>query len=104
MENPSGIRPMEFKCLIKQVEVEEKIGSIFIPDEAKDRNQYAETKARLIALSPFAFNYENYGEGEAPKPGDLLLVAKYAGIIVDGQDGQSYHLVNDKDILAVIEE
>lgn len=105
MENPSGIRPMEFKCLIKQEKVQEKIGSIYIPDEAKDRNQYAETKARLVDVSPFAFDYAEYGDGKAaPKPGDLVLMAKYAGVLVKGNDGDDYILVNDKDIIAVIEE
>lgn len=105
MENPSGIRPMEFKCLIQQMKVKEKIGNIFLPDDAKDRNQYAEIKARLIAVSPFAFDYAEYGDGrEPPKPGDLVLMAKYSGILVTGNDGNEYHLVNDKDIIAVIEE
>lgn len=103
MTNPSGIQPIEHKVLIDPIPVEAKIGNIFIPDESKEREGYAQMKGRIVAASKFAFDYAEYGE-DKPQPGDLVLFAKYAGVIVRGSDGKEYRLVNDQDIAAIIEE
>jgi chaperonin GroES len=105
MTNPSGILPVEYKILIQPIEVEEKTkGGIIIPDETKDRDQFAQMKGILVAVSPFAFTYEDWkgSEDSRPKPGDTVLFAKYAGAVVDGKDGKKYRLVNDKDVCAVL--
>lgn len=105
MKNNSGILPTEYKILVKPKTAEEKIGSIFIPDEAKDRNQFAQTEGELVAISPLAFTYANETEWNGspkPKPGDRVLYAKYAGTTVKGKDGIEYRLVNDKDVAAVL--
>lgn len=108
--NPSGIRPVEFKALIAPDEVEKVTkGGIIVPEQAQERQQYAATTGRIVAVSPFAFNYVSSEEWEAsgqqkPKPGDKVLFAKFAGARVKGIDGKDYQLVNDKDIGSVIEE
>ena len=70
MDNPSGITPTEYKVLIDPIEVEEKTaGGIFIPDEIKDRDQFAQQKGRILATSPLAFTYDEWPEGaERPEP------------------------------------
>lgn len=103
MNNPSGIWPVEHKVLIDPMPVEEKIGSILLPDESKEREQFAQMKGRIVAVSPFAFDYAEYGD-QKPQPDTLVLFAKYAGVIVRGKDGKEYRLVNDQDICATIEE
>jgi co-chaperonin GroES (HSP10) len=106
MTNPSGIRPSEFKVLIKPLEVEEKIGSIILPDQNKEREQFAQIQGHIIDVSPGAFTYLDQSEwrGQKPKIGDLVIYAKYAGANATGTDGVKYTLINDKDIAAVIEE
>lgn len=104
--NPSGIQPTEFKVLIEPKPVEEKIGSIIIPDQKKEHDKYATTEGRIVAISHLAFTYataEEWGD-KRPKAGDRVLYAKYAGVHVKGRDGKEYLLVNDKDICATIEE
>jgi len=105
MSNESGISPTEFKCLIFPKPVEEKSkGGIILPDETKDRDQFAQLEGTLIDASPLAFTYHD-GTVETfnpPKAGDQVLFAKYAGTTVKGRDGKEYRIVNDKDICAVV--
>lgn len=103
--NPSGIYPVEYKCLVSPVEVAGKIGNIFIPDEHKDREQFAQMEGVLVAVSPLAFTYADkadWGDAEMPKPGDKVLFAKFAGVKVKGKDGKDYRIINDKDLSAVL--
>lgn len=105
MTNTTGIMPTEFKVLIDPKQVDEKIGSIIVPDMTKDREKYATTEGTIVALSHLAFTYASEDEwaGMKPKPGDRVLYAKYAGIRHKGKDGKEYVLANDKDIVAIIE-
>lgn len=102
--NISGIKPTEYKVLILPVEVTDKIGSIFIPDEHKDRAQFAQMEGVLIALAPLAFSYDKWEgiEDQKPKVGDKVLFAKFAGCEYKGKDGKKYRIVNDRDVTAVI--
>jgi chaperonin GroES len=103
MTNPSGILPTEYKVLIAPVEVDQKSkGGIILPDETKERDQFAQMKGVLVAVSPLAFTYDDWKDAKPPKVGDEVLFAKYAGAVVDGKDGKKYRLTNDKDIAAVL--
>ena len=100
--NKSGLQPIEYKVLIKLDEVEEKTtGGLFIPETARDREQMMQVKAVLIATGGDAF-----GDMAEPTPriGDRIYVAKAAGYHVTGADGETYRLINDKDIAAIVEE
>jgi chaperonin GroES len=103
--NFSGIRPTEFRVLVLPDKVEEQTkGGIIIPDEKKDRDQYAVMEATIIECSPLAFTYEsNWPEGSKPKAGDRVVIAKYSGGLIKGKDSVEYKLVADKDVLAVLE-
>lgn len=105
--NKSGINPTEYKVLVLPKKADDKSkGGIIIPDESKDRNQFAQMEGELVAVSPLAFTYAaetEWNGAEKPKPGDRVLFAKYAGALVKGKDGTDYRLVNDKDIAAVLE-
>lgn len=106
IDNPSGIRPTEFKALIAPDEVADKIGSIFVPVEKMEKDKYATTDGTIIAISHLAFTYATDEEwaGQKPKPGDRVAYAKYAGARRKGRDGKDYLLINDKDVVAIIEE
>jgi chaperonin GroES len=102
--NTSGILPTEYKVLIYPKQVDERTkGGIIIPDESKDREQFAQMEGTLVARSPLAFTYDNWPAGaHAPSAGDRVLFAKFAGAKVTGKDGKEYRLVNDKDVAAVL--
>lgn len=102
--NLSGIAPVEHKVLVLPKPVEEKTkGGIILSDVTRDSAKYAEMEGSIVAVAPGAFNYltEDEWQGQKPKPGDRIIIAKYAGVRVRGADGVEYVLVNDKDICAV---
>ncbi len=110
MINPTGIVPTEFKCLILPKEVEQvSKGGIILSSQSVEAEKSATIEGEIIAVSPLAFSYARKDEWEAagaepPKPGQRVIFAKYAGMRHKAKDGQEYLLVNDKDIVATIEE
>jgi chaperonin GroES len=104
--NTSGIFPTEYKALVRPIKIDEKTkGGIILPDEHKDREQFAQMQGMLIAVSHLAFTYadkSDWGDAEKPKPGDRVMFAKYAGAAVKGADGADYRIINDRDISAVL--
>ncbi len=95
MTAPRIPRLLADRVLIKPAAAEEKAGSIFIPEAAKEKPAEGE----VIAVGPG--RYEN---GHAPmtvQTGDTVLYGKYAGTDVT-IDGVSYLVVRESDILAVL--
>ena len=106
--NSTGIYPTEFKVLILPDAVEEKKGSIFIPEMVKDTEKYATTQGLLIDVAPAAFKFidpDEWGDGKPPQVGQRVIFAKYAGLrVTSKRDGREYLLMADKDIVATIED
>lgn len=105
--NGTGINPTEFKVLIEPKEVEERTaGGIILATSTKDAEKYATIEGKILAVSHLAFTYATEEEwaGKKPKAGDRVIFAKYAGVRHKAKDGREYLLVNDKDIVATIEE
>ena len=99
--NESGIRPVEYKVLVKPEEVEEKTaGGIYIPEQAKDKEKFAKQEGVLIAVGAIAFSDPDWLD--KPKVGSRVLYDRYAGCTVKGKDGVEYRLINDKEIGAVL--
>ena len=104
--NASGISPVEYNVLVRPKTVEEKTkGGLYLPDDAKEREQFGQMEGELVAVSPaaFTFNYEGWPEGAGlPKPGDKVVFSRYQATTVKGQDGQDYWLMKDKAIAGVL--
>ena len=106
-KNRSGLQPVEYKVVVLQDEVEEKTkGGIYIPQDTRDKEQMAEVNGTLIAAGGLAFcdGLNGPWPGEKPKPGDRVLVSKYAGFVFEGKDGKQYQCCQDKDILGIWKE
>jgi len=99
-----GLAMVEYNVLIIQEAVEEKTaGGIILTDKVKDTDQAAQQRGRLVAVSPLAFNYDNYPvDAIKPAVGDVVWFAKYSGSKIDGRDGKTYIICKDKDIGAVV--
>ena len=98
--DPSRIRPTEFRALVKLDPVETVTkGGIHIPDERRERNQMAQISGELIAAGGNAF--QDWAD-PVPKVGDRVLIAKYAGDRPPIDEKETYAVVNDKDIVAII--
>lgn len=100
MTNASGIAPVDVKVIVKPDQVEEKTkGGIILADTTKDREKYAATRGTLVAKGPNAFN--EWGGGNAPKTGERVLYAQFAGSRFKGDDGEDFIVMNDEDVIGV---
>jgi Co-chaperonin GroES (HSP10) len=107
MTNDTGIVPTEYKVLIAPKPAEEKIGSIILPDATKDAEKFGAIEGTIVDISHLAFTYATEDEwaGKKPRAGQRVIFAKYAGVRMKGpKDGQEYLLINDKDVVATIED
>ncbi len=103
----SGLVPVEYKVIVRPVKVESTIElkgghKLYRPDELQEREQHAAMEGVIASVSPFAFSYEEWPkEMRKPAPGDTVVFARYAGLLVKGADGCDYRVMNDKDVMAV---
>ncbi len=89
-----NIQPIDDRVLVKQVEEEEeKVGSIYIPDTAKERPQMGE----IIAIGTDEDIKELF------KIGDKVVYAKYGGTEIKYK-GEEYIILQRSDILAKVTE
>ncbi len=102
-QNKSGIRPVEYKILIKPDAVDEKIGSIIKPAKTHEMEQWAQVKGTLVALGGKAFIDWPGEERKVLVPGARVYYRKYEGIIIEGADDEEYRLCTDKDVGGVVE-
>lgn len=104
--NTSGFIPLDKRILVLPDPVEEKVGSIIVPDSVKEQKQWAQTKATLIAVGETAWSeavHDAQRHGltfDPPQPGDRVLYSKYEGTSFEGDDGRKYVIMNDEDLVA----
>lgn len=103
MINTSGITPVGVSILVFPDQVEEvtESGIVVGTSQQVEREQLAQTDGVVVAISEYAFHDE-------PKPrckvGDRVIMAKYAGMVRKGIDEQTYRLIKDNDVVAVLEK
>ncbi len=102
--NPSGITPLDTKVvLLPEKPAEKTAGGIYLADNTKDREKYAATKAKLVAVGDNAFL--DWGDkATKPQAGQDVVIAQYAGSRQKGADGLEYTIANDDEIMAVLEQ
>lgn len=92
-----AIKPLGDRVLIDPTEEEEKVGSLYIPDTAKE-------KPSIGVVTEIGEGGRD-GDKIIPmtvKKGDKVLYGKYSGTEVKDQ-GKEYLIVRESDILAIIE-
>lgn len=88
------VQPIDDRLLIQPVEEEEqRVGSIIIPDTAKEKPRMG----KVIAVGTDEEIQEIFKEG------DTVLFAKYAGDEIK-LEGKEYLIVQRSDILALVKE
>jgi chaperonin GroES len=85
------IQPLDERALVEPLEVEEKVGSIIIPDTAKEKP----IMGKIIAVG----THEEIKE--LVKEGDKVMFGKYAGEEIE-IDGKKHLIVSRSDILAKV--
>ena len=102
--NKSGIRPVEYKILIRPDAVEQvTAGGIIKPERAHEMEQWAQVKGTLVALGGKAFIDWPDDERKVLVAGARVYYRKYEGIMIPGADGEEYRLCTDKDVGGVVE-
>ena len=94
-----NIRPLQDRVVLKRWEAEKTTaGGIVIPDTAKEKP----TQADVVAVGPG----KSLDNGEirpmSVKPGDKVLVGKYAGTELK-LDGVEYVVLREDEIFGIIE-
>lgn len=100
------ISPVEFNVVVELDAREEKTaGGIILTTKTTDADELASDEGTLVAVSPMAFSYAEWPEGERkPQVGDRVLFKRYEGILRKGKDGEpSHRIFSDKAIMAVVE-
>ncbi len=92
-----NLQPLDDRVLVEPVEEEEKIGSLVIPDTAKE-------KPMMGIVRAIGFDYElKQGKPlkDLMKVGDKVLFGKYAGQEVK-IGGKKHMVISRSDLLAVV--
>ena len=94
------VRPLHDRVIVERIEdTEQKIGSIIIPDSAKEKPQ----QGKVLA----AGNGKTKDDGQRialdVKPGDLILFGKYSGQEIK-LDGEEFLIMREDEVLAVLED
>jgi chaperonin GroES len=94
----SRIRPLHDRLLVRRIEQPEQVrGGIVIPDTAKEKPQEAE----VIAVGPGKLDEEGCRMPMDVRPGDRVLIGKYAGTDVKIAD-EDLVILREEDVLALI--
>jgi chaperonin GroES len=92
------VTPLRDRVLVRRLEADEqKVGSIIIPDSAKEKPQQAE----VIAVGSGRVLEDGKREPLTLKAGDKVLVGKWSGADVK-IDGVEYLILKEDEILGVL--
>jgi chaperonin GroES len=93
------VRPLHDRVVLKRLKEEEKTrGGIVIPDTAKEKP----VEAKVIAVGNGKVLEDGRLRALEVKPGDTVLLAKYAGSELK-LDGEEHVILREDEILAVID-
>ncbi|HPJ12408.1 MAG TPA: co-chaperone GroES [Caldisericia bacterium] len=93
-----NIRPLGDRVVVKALDAEEKTkGGIILPDSAKEKQQ----KGKVLAVGNGRILDNGTRVPLDIREGDTVLYSKYGGTEVK-IDGETYLIVNERDILGVI--
>jgi co-chaperonin GroES (HSP10) len=99
-----GLRATGFTVLVALADPEKITkGGIILTEQTVERESMKTARGRVVSVSPAAFDYADFA-GQHAKLGDIVAFAQYAGIIVKGDDGRDYRLLQDKEVWGIIEE
>lgn len=95
-QNRSGWSPLGDYVLVRPDAIAKKSsGGVELPDDLAERMQLAAITGVLIECGDEAFKWHN---GYKPQPGERVIFEKYAGKPIQGEDGVSYRIMEDKAI------
>jgi chaperonin GroES len=98
-ETKIQLKPLGNRVLVRRLEEKENVkGGIILPETAKKKQEMTE----VVAIGPGKKTQEGKLLPMPVKPGDVVLVDKYAGQEITLND-EPYIVVRGDDIVAIIE-
>jgi len=91
------LKPLGNKVIVKRLDVKDKIGSIYLPDNAKEKP----TQGRVLSVGPGKELDNGTLSKMQVKAGDLIIFQTYAGTEVKVDD-EELLIVGEEDILGII--
>ena len=92
------VKPLADRLLVRRLEDNEaRVGSLYIPDTAKEKPQ----QAKIIAVGPGRAKDDG---GRIPlevSVGDTVLIGKYSGTDVK-LNGEDHLIIREDDVLAIL--
>ncbi len=93
------VRPLHDRLIVERIEeTEQKVGSIIIPDTAKEKPQ----QGKVIAAGKGKVKDDGSVSPLDVKTGDTVLFGKYSGQEIK-LDGEEYLIMREDEILGVLE-
>ena len=92
-----AFRPLHDRVLVRRIEEDAKVGSIIIPDTAKEKPQQGE----VISVGPGARDEAGKIVALDVKAGDKILFGKWSGTEVK-IDGEELLIMKESDILGIV--
>lgn len=102
--DPTKIICLEYRVLLKVMGAEQITkGGVFRPASDIEKELFSKCKAEVVSVAFEAFT-ASHGEyiQNRPKPGDIVIIAKYSGITMRDKDFNLYRFANDKDVVGII--
>lgn len=92
------VTPLADRILVRRIEDDEaKVGSLYIPDTAKEKPQ----QASVVAVGPGRVKEDGKRIAMEVSVGDKVLIGKYAGTEVK-LDGVDHLILREDDVLAIL--
>ena len=94
------LNPANDRVVVKPIEEDEQLyGNIIVPDMGKERPEMGE----VVAAGPGRMSESGKHIPVKAKVGQVVLVPKIGSIRVE-LEGQEFYIVQDREILAIVEE
>ncbi|MEL6369764.1 MAG: co-chaperone GroES [Pseudomonadota bacterium] len=93
-----AFRPLHDRVLVRRTEEDEKVGSIIIPDTAKEKPQ----QGQVISVGNGAKAEDGTVTALDVKAGDNILFGKWSGTEVK-VDGEDLLIMKESDILGIVD-
>jgi chaperonin GroES len=91
------LRPLHDRVLVKRLEIEERIGSIIVPEKARVKAQRGE----VIAVGRGERTKKGVILDPGVKKGDIILFGKYAGEDIKSPFGEDHLMLRADEIMGV---
>lgn len=102
-EYAPGVTPCGHRLVVYPMPVERTTASgIIIHDVLANREEMAQIEAVVVSVGPSC--WADQPVKDWAKPGDTVLIAKFAGMVRKGWDDKSYRVINDLDVVCIVQE